>query len=188
MSGYTAAGMVAGGAATSAYGQYQTGTANAAAAGYNSAIAGENAKFSEQRAEWAAELGDQEAGISQLKTRAGVAAIKTNQGASGVDINSGSSVAVRDSARVLGMMDAMTIRSNAAREAYGYKMDALNNRAQSELSIQKGKAAGNAGAIGAGSTIISGGGDTYNTYKKSQSLRPDSISKVSWTGEPEKKR
>lgn len=44
--------------------------------------------------------------------------------AQGIDPNSGSAADIIDETTTLGALDAMTIRGNAAREAWGYKMQA----------------------------------------------------------------
>ncbi len=153
-----------------AYGQMQAANASANASEYNAEVSENNAEIAKQQAEWAAQEGVQNAAMSQLKTRADVAGIKTNQAASGIDINSGSAVDVQESARELGMLDALTIRSNAARKAYGFQVEETSDRAQANLDRYMAKNTKTAGKIGAGTTLLAGGTDAYFTHLKSKSV------------------
>lgn len=139
-----------------ALGSIQQGNAAASSANYNARIQENNAKIAEQNSRFAAEQGAANAGVEQQKTRAQVGAIKAAQAANGVDVNSGSSVDVRSSAASLGMLNAITIRSNAARHAYGYQTEAASDRGQAALDRQQAKYAKTAGYVGAASSLIGG--------------------------------
>lgn len=84
----------------------------------------------------------------------------------GVDVNSGSPADLESDTGRLSTMDAMTVRNNAWREAWGYKTTAIDDRSQGQLArIGAGNAARN--------TLISGGLDvakdvTGGVYKYSQ--------------------
>lgn len=166
----------AAGNAASAYGQIQAGRAAANADIFNANVAAQNAAIATQKQNWAGELGDQNASISQMKTAAKVGSIKANQGASGVTIGEGSNADVVDSAREVGMLDAMTIRSNAAREAYGYSTQAYSDKAQEALDRYAAKNAVESSKIGAATTILGGQAqqslysDTYSTHVNNNSM------------------
>ena len=55
------------------------------------------------------------------------------QAASGVDVNSPSSVAARGTEAGLNQLDAMTIKSNYARQVYGYNLEYQQAREQRQL-------------------------------------------------------
>lgn len=152
------------GAATSAVGVIQQGEAAKKSADYNAEVAANNAKIADQNAKWAGHAGEQQAAIQQQKTRAAVGAMLADQGASGVDVESESSKNTRASAAELGQLDAMTIRSNAARQAYGYEVDSSNSTAQSQLDKFQGENAKSASNINAGSTLLSGLGSAATNY------------------------
>lgn len=157
----------------SAKGQMDAGKAESQADNYNADVADQNAKIADQKATWAAQEGVQNSAISQTKTAAEVGGLKANQAASGLDVNTGSTVDVRDSARQIGMLDAMTIRSNAAREVYGYKTQKLSEEEQAQMSRQSGKNAKKAAKIGAVTTLLGTAGglaDNYGNYKSSKSV------------------
>lgn len=155
-----------GSTALSAYGAYEQGQASKAAAGYNAQLAANNAKVAQQNAAYAGAEGDVNAGNEGMKTRATVGAITANQGASGVRLDSGSSVATRESAAKVGMLNQQTIRSNAARTAYGYQTQAANATAQGQLYNYESKMANQSSYINAGSTILGGAGRALNNYQK----------------------
>lgn len=164
------------GAVGSGIGQMMQGQAQAKSDKYNAQIAANNEQQAENNATRAGQAGEQQAAMSEMKTRATVGAIAANQGAAGIDINKGSAVDVRSSATENGELDALTIRSNAAQEAYGYKVQGANFQAQSQLDTSKAGYDANAGYIGAGSTLLSQGGETalklnnYNQYAGQQGI------------------
>ena len=146
----------------SALGQIQQGKAAAASAKYNAQVAENNAVVARQNAAFAGAEGNANAERQGMKTRAAVGAMKAAQAANGIDVNSGSAVDVRSSAAELGQLDAITIRSNAARRAYGFETEAVNDQAQAALDRAGGKAAQKASYIGAASTILGGAVKGYN--------------------------
>lgn len=100
-------------------------------------------------------------GVDQMvgQQRAGIAA-------SGVDVNSGSAVDVQADTRHLGELDALTIRTNAAREAWGYQVQGQDLRRRAEITRKEGvnlalagKEAKSASRYAAVGTIATGVGD-----------------------------
>lgn len=163
-----AAGAQVAGGAIGAYGSYEQGQAAKSAANYNAQVATENSQVAKQNANIAGQAGDQQAGIKELENRVKLGSIKANQGASGVDINSGSAVKVQQSAAELGALDALTIRSNATKTAYGYEVQGQNETAQAQLDKYSGQTAQEAGNIGAASTFLGGVGNAASTFAKFQ--------------------
>lgn len=136
-------------------GKIQAGQAAASADRYNAQIAANNATIARQRATLAGQEGEVNAAREEQKTKAKIGGILANQGASGVDVNSGSSVDTRASEAMVGAQDAINIRANAARTAYGYETEAMNATAQSNLDKSRAKSDAMAGYISAGSTVLS---------------------------------
>ena len=138
------------GTGISALGQMQQGKAASAAAKYNATMATQNANL-------AGQVGEQNVANEQMKTRAQAGAIMANEAAKGVDVNSGSAVGVHSSAAALGELNALTIRSQAAQQAYGY---------QSQAAIDKSTAANDttAGDINAAGTAFKGLGEVGMQY------------------------
>lgn len=160
------AGLIGGG--VSAYGAYQQGQAQAGAARYNADLEKQNATVSRENAAIAGQAGSEQGYQVGAKTRATVGNIKANQAASGVDVNSGSALDVRSSAAELGELDALTVRSNATREAYGYAQQARSHDAQSNLDLFEADNAETAGAIGAASTFLGSAGSAATNFAKYQ--------------------
>jgi len=154
-----------GGTALSVVGGIQQGNAASAAAGYNAKIAAQNAELQRQNAAFAGAQGEQNVAAAQMENKARLAAIEAEQGASGVDVGSKSFSDVRQSTSKLGMLNALNIRSEAARKAYGFQTDAANYEAQGKLIKAQGKAAKTAGYINAGATILGGAGKAADSYK-----------------------
>lgn len=151
-----------------AFGAIRQGQAASEAASYQSTIAANNAKIAQQNASFQGAEGDANAAAKELQTRGKVGAITAAQGANGLDVNSGSAVAVRQSAAELGQLDAMTIRSNAARAAYGYQTSAASDTAQSALDKSTAANSKTAGYISGAGTLLSAGGNAALNYANFQ--------------------
>lgn len=149
--GITAAvGVMAVGTGLSAYGKAQSGREarsigdmNAMIAEYQAEDAITRGQFNEKRQRQTTEkvIGSQRAGFA----------------AGGVDVNSGSALNTQADAAYLGELDALTIRQNAAKEAWGFKVQAAGSRYQ-------GKNAEREGYMGAANTVISGAGSMLLSY------------------------
>ncbi len=147
-----------------AAGAIQEGQAQAGAARYNAQVDLANASQARQNATIAGQAGEAQAGLESLRGKAQMGDIRATQGASGIDINSGSAKDVQMSASNINRLDAMTIRSNAVKEAYGYQTQALGHEAESLLKGYEAKAAIKGSKVKAASTFLSGTGDAMSSY------------------------
>jgi len=154
------------GGAVGAYGAIESGEASGAAASYQSQVAANNAIIAGENAQYAKAAGEVQVTASELKTAATIGAIKTNQAASGLDVNSGSNEDVQSSAKELGELDALTVRNNAARQAYGYQVQSTSFTQQSQLSSAQSEQDLTAGMFGAGSSILGGATSATNNYAR----------------------
>lgn len=115
-----------------AWSQYQTGK-------YNEKIAKNNAVISRQMAADAITRGKRAEDAHRMK----VASMKSSQAAkasaAGLDIGSGSMSDILADTAMMGELDALTIRSNAEREAYGHQVGATNFLAQGRLDRATGR-------------------------------------------------
>lgn len=131
--------VVAGG--VSAYSQYQQGR-------YAGRVADQNAEIAEGEAARALQRGAQAAGVKRMETSLEVGEARARAGATeGIDLTSESSLDAIADARMMSELDAQTISSNAALEAWGYKVQATGQRAQA-------RGARYAGKMGAATTLI----------------------------------
>jgi hypothetical protein len=161
------AGIALASALVGAAGSVQQGKAANASAKYNAKVADMNARISERRAYDSIERGKTE---EQAKRRE-VAQFKGRQeaamSANGVDVGFGSPLDTLVDTATMGELDALTVRSNAAREAYGHQVEASNKTADANLSRMNGKAAKTGSYFQAAGTLLSGVGDAWGSYKKS---------------------
>jgi hypothetical protein len=164
--GATSLGLTALGGVTGALGAIQQGKAQAASARFNAAVAGINAQQAERNAQMASEAGMAQAAMRERQTRAEVGQLKANQAASGIDVNSGSALDVRSSAAELGELDALTVRSNATKEAYGYSTQANSFRNEAGLENAEAENDETAGNVGAASTLLGAAGSGFDNYTK----------------------
>lgn len=158
------------GAGVSAYGQMQAGESRSQAASYRAQVAENNREIAERNAQLVMQAGDTAATNLGLKVRAKVGAQKAAQGASGIDVNSGSAADVRAGTEEIGMLDALTVRSNAAKDAYGELVKATSEEANASLSRQEATYAEQAGEIGAAGTLLSGASSVAGSFGRYQNL------------------
>lgn len=155
------------GTVVSGMGQIQQGNAAAASAKYNATVAEMNATLADRRAKDAIERGQ----VEEQQKRAQVAQLQGRQkaamAANGVDLSFGSPLDTLVDTAVLGELDALTIRQNAAREAYDYQVQGVNSRADAGLSRMNAKSAKTGGYLAAGGTVLGGGAKAYGQYQSS---------------------
>lgn len=154
LAGASAATTVAGGA-ISAAGALASGASQQAMYGYQAGVARLNQSVALQNADYANTVGGSEAYKSGLQTAAIVGKQKADQGASGVDVNSGSAAGIRDTTTSLGQLDQSNIRTNAARKAYGFEVEAATKGTEAGADIVAGDEAGKAATLNASSSILS---------------------------------
>lgn len=175
MAGFTTAlilGLSAAGAATQAVGAWKAGT-QAKKAGEAQRRASEsqaelldyNAQIADLQASDAVSRGQQEESKFRQGVRVMIGGQRAGIAAGNVDVGYGSAVDVQADAAMLGELDALTIRQNAAREAWGYKVEAADTRQRAKIARQEGvmlEAAGKANQtsarIGAVGGILGAGG------------------------------
>jgi hypothetical protein len=154
------------GAGISAAGSYSSMEAQGSNAAYQAQVAANNAKQAMINAGMETQAGEIEAGNQGLKTRAAVGMTKARQGASGVDVNTGSAPKVRAAESELGMLDALTIRSNAAKKAYGYEVAATSDTAESGLLTMESEEAKSAAAVAALVSFLGSASSAGGSYAK----------------------
>lgn len=97
-----------------------------------------NAHVADVQAQDAVERGRQEESRFRQGVRLMVGEQRAGFAASGVDVGYGSAVDVQGDAAYLGELDALTIRQNAQREAWGFKVQAAENRMRARVVRQEG--------------------------------------------------
>jgi hypothetical protein len=152
-------------------------------ANYEGDVLDLNARQADAQATDALSRGRLEENRLRADTRGLIGAQRAALGSSGLDLNVGSAVDVQADAAGLGEFDAMTLRNNARREAYGYQVDAatLRNRALLARTAGRNQAAGIRDA--AASTLLTGALSTYGSWAASRtSASPAAIRSATQLG------
>jgi len=141
------------GTAFSMYSAMQQGEQAQATANYNAKMAEESAKAKESAATDAVIRGGLAEDQQRQRTRSYIASQRASMAANGGDLTDQSSVNILSDTAATGELDALTLRSNAAKEAWGIRVGAANDTSQAAAYRISGENAYNngiAGAIGAG--------------------------------------
>lgn len=140
------------------------GTKQRAASDSQAALADFNASVADLQSKDAIERGAQEESRFRTQVRGAIGQQRAGIAASNIDVGFGSAVDVQADAAYLGELDALTIRTNAAREAWGYKVQATDLRKRGEIARKEGvyleaagKQAGSAAKLGIVGTLAGGG-------------------------------
>lgn len=133
-----------------------------------------NAKLAEDQAADAVKRGDQEANQVAQKVKQVRGSQRVAYAAQGIDVNSGVAAEVQADTEALGAIDMVKIREGAWREAWGYKVEAINSRSKGQFARQAGDAAarttlltGGLKALGYGAEAATKFGGSGNTKKVS---------------------
>lgn len=140
------------GMATQTAGNLYTARARRNEALFQEQEAKDNAELARQAQTDAIQRGQQQEGYARMKAGGEIAAARAQAGASGVDGTVGSPVDAMADLRMMSEMDALTLRNNAAREAWGYQVEEKKQEREAGMARQR---ADNAFV----STILGGGGD-----------------------------
>jgi len=164
------------GLAMSAYGAYKQGSATKkagqaqkGAADSSAGLADYNAEVAEVQAEDAVARGAEEESRFRTGVRGMIGAQRTGFAAGNIDVGYGSAVDVQADVAFLGELDAITIRTNAARESWGYKVQAEDSRRRAAIMRKEGvnleaagKANANAAYILGASNLLAQGANLYS--------------------------
>lgn len=150
------------------YGQNQQGKAAAASYNYQAAVDRNNKIIADRQAEDAIKRGQAE----EEEHRRKVTQVKGSQrvafAANGIDLGSDVVIDTLSDTAMLGELDALTIRNNAAREAYGYRVQGMNYEASAGNNSLAAKSAKSASRTSMFNTLLSGAstvGQNYADYK-----------------------
>lgn len=137
-----------------AYGQAQAGSAA-------QKLADRNADLDDIRARDAIARGEKAEARHRIEVRRLQGAQRAGFAAQGVVVDQDTAGAVVEETEVLGELDALTIRNNAAREAWGFRVQAADTRARGAIAKREGRnqAAG---------TLLTSAGSTALSYERYQ--------------------
>lgn len=164
--------LTAASAVSGAVGSMQAADAQKQQAQYQAAVARNNQQVAEQNAAYAEQVGRNQELAKREQTMQALGKQRALFGAMGIDPNSGSAARISTDLVGLGELDALTIRNNAARSAYGYRVQGSDFGANADLATMRGENAEVAGNIGAFSSIVGGASsvsDKWMRWKSSPS-------------------
>jgi hypothetical protein len=157
-------GMMAVAGAITAYSQHEAGVAANNADKYQAKVAENNAIMANRNAQDALDRGNVEASQAAAKNRALMGSQRATFASNGLLLNSGSVGDVLGSQAEMGSLDQLTIHSNAAREAQGFKVEANNYTASGQLLKAQGAQAELAGNLAAAGTIAQTAGSVAGKW------------------------
>ncbi len=151
--------------AVTAYGQVSAGNAANAQAKYEAKVADRNSKLSSEAGVDARKRGEREqlnrwrrASQQMGEQRAGFAA-------AGLDVNFGTPALVVEDTAMIANEDVLTITDNTKKESKGFDIEGANFRDSAKASRMRGKAAKQAGYIGAAGTLLAGASQAAGNFK-----------------------
>lgn len=160
------AGVGLAGAGLNAAGSYMGMQAQSQAAAYQAAVARNNADTARENASFDSAAGNIAATNVGLRTRARVGAQIADAGAAGVESRTGSEAAVVGGIRQMGMQDAETVRSNAAKRAWGDEVQATSFQNQATLDTFESGVASTMAPLAAAGTFLSGASTVGGNFLK----------------------
>lgn len=151
-----------------AKGSYDSAKASKQAYAIQASIARQNAMIAGQQARIALANGQTAEGNVRLRTAQVFGAQRAAMAANGVDLGEGSPSDVLTTTAFMGERDALTVRDNAAQQAWGYRVQGVNASNNARLLDDAGDAV-SPGMAAAGSLLATAGsvaGQWYGTEKK----------------------
>lgn len=132
---------------------------------YHQRIAEWEARLAELQAEDAVKRGREAEGRYRQGIKQTIGSQRARLAAQGIAIDDGSALDVQAETAEIGELDALTIRNNATREAFGYKTEAMSARmgGESAMAAAQGEARGLRNA--AWGTLLTGGAQMYGQYQ-----------------------
>lgn len=169
--------LLAAGTATKAAGQIKAGNAakdaglkQQDAANDEAALSDFNAHIADLQAKDAIARGQEDENRFRTGVRGMIGAQRAGFAAGNIDVGFGSAVDVQADAAYRGELDALTIRTNAAREAWGYQVSAADLRRRGEIQRKEGanlaaagEVAQSASRLDAVGTVLTGAGSIYSS-------------------------
>lgn len=137
-------------------GAIQEGQAAQEQAKYQAAVARNNAVIAEQKAVDAEQRGGIAEQQQRLRTSQAISAARANAASRGVLVDSGSALGITQDIAEMGELDALTIRSNTAREAAAHRAMRTDFESQRDLLRAGGENAQARAGFEATSSLLDG--------------------------------
>lgn len=158
--------------AGSFFGQRNQATAAVNQGNYTQTIDNQNATIADRQAADSITRGQLSESQSRTGTRQNVGADRVAAAAGGTDAGTGSNATIQGQTGELGAMDALMIRTNAARQAWGFTTEASNYRAQGAAAAMAGQNTAAGYRAGAWGTLLTGAAQGAGMWKRNQMNTP----------------
>lgn len=158
--------LYAAGAATAAYGVYQSSEASKDAAKYQAAVNENNAKVADYQAQDAIRRGDEEANRIARQANLMKGQQRAAQAASGLELTEGTAAELQGQTDFFSLIDQSTAKDNAQREAWGIRRQGTGFR--DEASMQRAKAASTNTGLAVASSLLGSSGKVADSWYTSQ--------------------
>ena len=136
---------------------------------YQTKVYESNANISQINAEGAISRGETAASRIRQTGESIIGSQRAAYAGQGVDVNTGTASQVQQETKTLSALDSLTARNNAWREAWGYKVEALNaTRAGLFTKVAANKIADNTLATGGLDAFSKVAGGAYEYYKNTK--------------------
>lgn len=142
----------------------QQGDAARKQADYQAAVARNNEILAQRAAADATARGDVAEGQKRMQTAQMLGRQRAVLASNGVDLGTGSALDIVGDTAAIGEQDALTVRSNAAREALGYKTQGINFANEANLDQMKGDAVSSAATLNGASALIGTAGSVAKQW------------------------
>jgi hypothetical protein len=148
-----------------------------------------NAELADRAGAEAIDRGNTAANRAIVKGRKAADEARVSAAASGVDPSAGSAADIAQENLNSGLVDSVTLRNNAYREAWGYKVEAINSQAKGNFAELAGKNEARNTLLTGGLSAAAEGAKGYGKYiegkagvssKKTESSRLTSGSDPGW--------
>lgn len=154
-----------------AHAEKKAGQAAEDAANSQAEISDFNASVADQQSADATAQGTIEENRYRTGVRTMIGSQRAGFAANNVDVGYGSAVDVQADAATLGELDALQIRTNAARQAWGYQVQAADYRKAAEVTRKTGIAQNAAAGVSATGQYIAAAGGVLDTTSSLLQLR-----------------
>lgn len=125
------------GAAFTAYSAFSQSSSSKAAYQYQAAVNENNAKIAEWNAQDAARRGEQDLIDQRRRAAQTMGTQRATLAGRGIDISEGSALNILSDTEYLSQLDSLTVKDNTAKNVWGAKVQANNDRANAGLYQMK---------------------------------------------------
>ncbi len=164
--------------ALTAIGGYTQYESQKAEGRYNEAVAKNNAAAAEAQAKQSEQLGSIDEDRQRARMRQMIGKQRAAFAANNIDSSSGTALDLISETAQFGEEDALAIRANAARDAWGFRTQGMNYRAQGTLARAQARNQGTATLLSTGAQMANTGYNYFGGFGGGGSAAPWSATKT----------